>query len=407
MRKYGYGLIVLSLLASAQIAQAESLALTGKMHWLTLASTKDKDIAIGIARRSSLMAKTVKVVSSQNGYYAIILGPYAANSINAVKKADTEGQLGDLPKDALLSSGDKYIETVWDSKSGHIEPLAYSIQKAAEFNSGSLTVKIQGQKLDKENAYTSVDGKDDKGPFHFDIGKDLPKDDLGNAEEFMGLIFNQAELVKLVANSPSPQVVVKNNSGGAHCCTKTTIFSRDMAQSTWSEVEGKPLDGDGYWFEDLDGDGIMELLSIDNNFLYAFDSYAGSVAPIQIAKLQNGKIEDVSTTPAMHARLVQDLAGIEFEAKIRPEIWKENGFLAGWVASKIRLGDGEAAWAKVAHNMKEDTGFGPQVCTSGQKIDDCPSDNLKPIPVLKGLAVFLKENGYAPLPAAAAEALIH
>ena len=385
--------------------QAENLSLAGKLRWLALASTQDKDQAIGIARRSAYMANTVKVVSSKSGFYGIIIGPYAAHSINEVKKADKDGRLGDLPKDALLSKGDNYIETVWEAKSGGIGAVAYSIDKSAEFSSGPMSVRVQGQKLDPDRAYTSVDGKDESGTFHFDIGKDLPKDDLALAEEFTGLNYNQAAVAKLVPNAPSPQVVVTNYTGGAHCCTTTYILSRDTQLAAWSKTQAGTLDGEGYWYEDVDGDGTLEMMSVDNSFLYAFDSYAGSIAPVKISKFQNGKVEDVSEMPTMRGRLVQDLAGMEFEAKTRPDLWKQNGFLAGWVASKIRLGEGEEAWRKVAANMDLKSDFGPQECTTGQKVGDCPVDNLKPIPILKGLASFLKENGYAPLPDAA-EALL-
>jgi serine protease Do len=383
------------------VAQAETLALTGKMRWLALASSKDKDVAIGIARRSTFMANTVKVVSSKSGYYGIIIGPYAANSIQEVKKQDMEGRLGDLPKDALLSKGDNYLDTVWQAKDGGIGAAAYTIDKAAEFSSGPLSVKIQGQKLGIDGAYTKIEGKDAVGTFTFDIGNDLPPEDMATVEEFSGLEYNKAAVAKLMSYSPSQQVIITNYTGGAHCCTNTWILSRDSDHAAWSKTKVETLDGDGYWYEDVDGDGALEMLSVDNRFLYAFDSYAGSVAPIKIAKFLNGKIEDVSETSAMHGRLVQDLAGIEFEANKSSESWKENGFLAGWLASKIRLGEGDAAWKKVVANINLKSDFGPQECTSGQTIGDCPVEKLKTIPVLKALASFLKENGYAPLPAAA------
>jgi serine protease Do len=391
----------LVIFAFPNVADAETLALKGNMRWLALASSKDKNVAIGIARRSTYMANTVKVVSSKSGYFGVIIGPYAANSINDVKKQDKDNRLDALPKDALLSKGDNYIDTVWQATGLGIGATAYSIERPAQFSSGSLVVRVQGKKLEPDRAYTSVTGKDAIGTFDIEIGKDLPKDELALAEEFEGLQYNRAAVAKLLLSSPSPQVVITNYTGGAHCCTETWILSRDTKQAVWSKTQGETLDGDGYSFEDIDGDGALEMLSVDNHFLYAFDSYAGSVAPVKIAKFQNGKIEDVSEAPAMHARLVQDLAGIEFEAKTRPESWKQNGFLAGWVASKIRLGEGDTAWNRVLANIDMKSDFGPQECTSGQNVSDCPADNLKPIPILKALASFLKENGYAPLPAAA------
>ena len=396
-----FAVLAFATIAISGLAQAETLALTGKMRWLALASAKEKDVAIGIARRYAYMADTVKVVSSKVGYYGVIIGPYAANSIYDVKKKDIEGRLGDLPKDAFLSMGNNYIDTVWQAKSGGIGAVSFTIDKAAEFSSGPLSVKIQGHKLGTDRAYAKIEGNDANGTFSFDIGKDLPTEDMASVEDFSAIEYNKAAVVKLLTYSPSPQVVVTNYTGGAHCCTNTWILSRDADHAAWSKTKAETLDGDGYWYEDVDGDGALEMLSVDNRFLYAFDSYAGSVAPIKIAKFQNGRIEDVSDTAAMRGRLVQDLAGIEFEGNKSSESWKENGFLAGWLASKIRLGDGDAAWKKVVANINLKSDFGPQECTSGQNVGDCPAEKLKTIPVLKALASFLKENGYAPLPAAA------
>jgi hypothetical protein len=393
-----YGVVGFAILG---VAEAETLALSGNLRWLALASSKDKDVAIGIARRSTYMANTVKVISSKSGYYGVIIGPYSANSINELKKQDRDSRLGELPNDALLSKGDNYIDTVWQAKASGVGAVAYSIDKHVEFSSGSLSVKILGRKLEPDRAYTNVTGKDAIGTFNFDIGKDLPTDELALAEEFAGLQYNKAAVVKLMPQSPTPQVVITNYTGGAHCCTNTWILSRDAEHAAWSKTRAENLDGDGYWYEDVDGDGALEMLSVDNHFLYTFDSYAGSVAPIKITKFEGGKFEDVSETPAMRGRLVQDLAGIEFEAKTRPEMWTQNGFLAGWAASKIRLGEGEAAWNKVLTNINLKSDFGPQECTSGQSVGDCPAQNLKTVPILKALASFLKENGYGPLPAAA------
>ena len=406
MRKYLSVFLSFGIFGCFSLVQAETLLLNGSKRWLAVASTKDKDAAIGIARASSYMADHVKVVSSKNGFYAVIMGPYAATSMQSLKKADVDSKLSDLPADALLSRGDNYTEIFWEAQSNDIGLAAYALNKTAEFSSGNLNVKVSGVKLGGDKAYTVVDGRDGAGTFHFEIGKDLPQDDLASAEEFLGLLYNQAALAKLIPNAPSKQVVITNYTGGAHCCTKTSFLIRATEQASWTKIDGGALDGDGYWFEDVDGDGTLELLSVDNSFLYAFDSYAGSVAPIKIFKLQDGKIDDVSEMPDMHSRIVQDMAGIEFQAKVRPDSWKQNGFLAGWVAAKIRLGQGIDAWNSVTQNIDKNSDFGPQECTTGQKIDDCPSDKLKAIPILKALASFLKENGYAPLPDAA-EALLN
>ncbi len=373
-------------------AHAGSFLLKGKNNWLTVASTKDLDVAIGIARS---LNNSAQVVSSQSGYYAVIMGPYAAKTIDAVKKLDDS--IYELPKDALLSDGARYVETVWKSPSHATILSSYGIDSPLQLSSGDVSVTFKLEKV-AEDQYSSVlSGEEKNGPkFTFTVdkaGESVPS----SAE---------AAFIKLDAASTIPQLVFTRFSGGAHCCTKTWIAMKPDGAAGWSLIEGDTLDGGGYWFEDVDGDGGQELLSVDNRFLYAFDSYAGSFAPIQISKFRYGKVEDVTEEPAMQSRLKQDLAGIEFAAKINPEMWKSNGFLAGWVASKMRLGQGTDAWQVVTENMASVTGFGPQKCTTGQKYEDCPIDNLKEIPVLKALADFLKENGYGPLPDAA-EALLH
>ncbi len=50
------------------------------------------------------------MVRSKNGYYAVLLGPYATTDINSFKR-DYRGQ--PLPPDAMLKIGTGYVETVW------------------------------------------------------------------------------------------------------------------------------------------------------------------------------------------------------------------------------------------------------------------------------------------------------
>jgi serine protease Do len=395
-------LAALCLLATATYVQAEDLHLTGKKHWLAIASDKDKDVAIGIARRQYGFQDDVRVVFSKSGFYGVIAGPYEADTIQQLKTADKNDRFGELPKDALLSGGANYTETVWQPvvpAGGSAVP--YTISKTAEFSTGALSVKVMAEKPGSNSSYTVVDGKDGQGTFHFDLGRDLPPDQQMSADALTSGNYNQASVVKLLAKADTPQVIITNFSGGAHCCTDTTILAREQGSAAWAAIKGTTLDGSGYWFEDVDGDGGQELLSVDNAFNYAFGSYADSNAPIKIARLSGGKLEDVSEEPEMHSRLLQDLAGMEFSAKLRPELWQSNGFLAGWVAAKIRLGQGDAAWAKFMANYDKQDNFGPQTCETGQKVDNCPSDQLKAIPIPKALAEFLRDNGYAPLPKAA------
>ena len=405
MKRLVFGFVALIFVnVAAGLAVAGDLQLSGNKRWLAVASSKDKDIAIGIARQMGGYGDPTKVVTSASGFYAVILGPYEASSIDQLKKQGA-GKFDELPKDALLSQGAHYKDVAWTYQPVSMGLVSYSLTKPATFSVDGLTVKVQGQPLEKDTAYTAVTGTDKSGAsFSFDIGKDRTADDQDSIESFASEDFHQAGVVRLTKDG-DPQIVVTSFSGGAHCCTSTWILSRSQGAAAWTMIEADLLDGSGYWVEDVDGDGALELMSVDNRFLYAFDSYAGSFAPIKIARFVDGKIEDVTDRPEMKSRLAQDLAGLEFSAKNNKDLWKSNGFLTGWVASKIRLGQGDEAWAKFMANYDKASDFGPQICTTGQKLDDCPSDKLQAQPIPEGFAQFLKDNGYYPLPKAA-EALI-
>ncbi len=391
MRTLSLGLLTGCLLLSGFAAAAEDLKLTGGKRWLIVASTKDLDIAIGSAR--SLGAGS-QVVTSQSGYYAIIRGPYAARTLAQVKKLDQS--IYDLPKDATLTNGARFLKSVWTAPLGATVMTTYEIGKPLRLSAGDVSAEVTLVKIGDDYFSTEVSGHDTSGhSFSFTVGKE---GDFAPSQA-------EAAFITLDATSKVPQLVFTRYSGGAHCCTQTWIVSKPDDAAGWSLIEAANLDGSGYEFEDVDGDGSKELISVDNRFLYAFDSYAASMAPIKIAKLRYGKIDDVTDEPAMASRLKQDLASMEYSAKATTTLWKANGYLAAWAANKIRLGQGDDAWQTVTENMDKNSSFGPQECVTGQAIEDCPADNLKSVPILKGLASFLEDGGYGPLPDAAAALL--
>jgi serine protease Do len=384
MRKFVYGVLAGSLVMAWGVVLAEDLKLDGQKKWLAVASTKDVDMAIGFART---LGEGAQVVTSQSGYYAVIKGPYTASTIAQVKRLDSS--IYELPSDALLSNGARYIASVWKAPSSSPVLVDYGPGKPLHLSTGDVAVEIKMEKTVEDAFSTVVNGTEKNKPgFKFTVGQEGEYVTYGSSAAF----------IKLDAASALPQVVFTRNVGGAHCCTNTWVVMKTEGSAGWALLDLGKLDGSGYWFEDVDGDGGQELLSVDNRFLYAFDSYAGSFAPLKIFKLRDGHIDDVSEEPAMQARLKQDLAGMEYATKVDPSKWKTNGYLAGWAAAKLRLGQGEEAWQTVEQNLDRNSAFGPQECTTGQSLDDCPADKLKTIPTLKALADFLKEGGYGPLP---------
>ncbi len=388
-----YCFVLLALyVATMSLAGASSpaLKLVGKQQWLAIASTKDIDTAIGIARQFDYEGQTPRVVTSISGWYAVILGPYAATSLEQLKRRNTS--LPPLPSDALLSHGDKYVETVWQPKPPVSVWSEYALEKPARLSVADLEVEVAMTKQGDDLLPTLAKGSEKGKPaFSFTV------EAAGDYVDYSAT----ATLARLDPQSPTPQLLFTRYTGGAHCCTQTWIATKSSGAGGWSLIEGQLLDGGGYWLEDVDGDGAQELVSVDNSFLYAFDSYAGSYAPLRFSRLVGGKLEDVTNLPALQPRLRQDLAGMQFQAKIEPSSWKSNGFLAAWVANKMRLGEGEDAWLTMLENYDKKSDFGPQKCLTGQEVEKCPAESLQTIPFPTALADFLRDKDYGPLPAEA------
>jgi serine protease Do len=371
-------------------AFASPQTLPGGQRWLIVASTKDLDIAKGIAGYYGW--KQVTVMQAHNGWYAVALGPFAATTKEELLKL--EPYLTDLPPDALFSKGENYGDVVWQSEAitendtGPLTP--YSPGHAAEFSSGTTRFKVQ-MTGDKDKAGPSVISGFDQGKmiFSFTVGEDFSDLDAG------------AGLLKLDPNTDQPQLVVTRYSAGAHCCTTTWIVTKPKGSSAWTLIPTDQLDGSGYAFSDLDNDGVMELLNRDGRLLYAFDSYAASNAPTRISQLQGAALVDTTTAPQWNHERKQDLAYMEFSAKVTPAQWSSNGFLAGWVAQKILLGEGEEAWAKMQKSFDKTSDFGPTECIVDKPNPDCPEELQRKVPFERALAEFLRDAHYEPLPKAA------
>jgi serine protease Do len=368
-------------------ASSWAAPLTGEAgkRWLAIASSKDLDTAIGIA---GIYAEAqAKVVSSQSGWFAVVLGPYTEASVTDVLKVHKD--IGPVPKDARLSKGDTYVDQVWEERpwSERRALITYDAAGPARFSQGELNfeVSMTGNEDDPGPAIASAK-RAGQTAFSFTTSSDF-------------VMFGaDAGLLALDPTSLHPQLVFTRFTGGAHCCTQTWIATQPKSAAGWTLVDGGILDGGGYGFEDLDGDGTLEIRHVDNSFLYAFDSYAGSFAPVRIKQLRGNQLIDVSNSLAMKPILKRDLARMEFEAKLAPDLWKSNGFLAGWVAAKQRLGLGEDAWQTALENLDTNSDFGPQTCKTGKPVEGCDLEDLERVPIGKALAEFLNERDYGELP---------
>ncbi|HTQ13807.1 MAG TPA: hypothetical protein VMH86_08020 [Rhizomicrobium sp.] len=187
-----------------------------------------------------------------------------------------------------------------------------------------------------------------------------------------------------------PQVLIATYTGGAHCCDAVKLLERDG--KGWKTVDLGQWDGDA--MEDLprdvDGDGVADFVFGDNDFLYTFESYAGSWAPPQILNVIGGNVVDVSKARRYAPLFRADMA--------RAKVYcaqGSNGACAGYVADAARLGEIDPAWKFMqAHYNRKHQWDLPARC-QGPTVDfQCKGRAIKPRDYPEALAWFLHDHGY-------------
>jgi hypothetical protein len=130
-----------------------------------------------------------------------------------------------------------------------------------------------------------------------------------------------------------PEVIVDLYTGGAHCCYVSRFYR-------WDGTTYVPADrnfGDpGYRIADLDGDGVMELITADWRFGYAFSAFAYSLMPIRIYDLRAGTWELVTKRFPAEIRNDAKAAWKTFNKQGRQD--EPRGAIAAWAADQLMLG---------------------------------------------------------------------
>jgi hypothetical protein len=200
----------------------------------------------------------------------------------------------------------------------------------------------------------------------------------------------EASIADIDPNNTRPEVYFTSYSGGAHCCTQVIVATQ--VGPKWTAVDVGFLDGDGQFLRDLDGDGHAEIATPDNRFLYQFDGYAASFAPLQILTVRRGEAVDASTEiqflPA-HREWLADM-----ESWGGSDRWTSRGFLAGWVAARQRVGEGLAAWNELNAKWDHAADEGEEVCLIDKPIEECPRRQRAVLKFPDRLKLFLEQNGY-------------
>jgi hypothetical protein len=190
----------------------------------------------------------------------------------------------------------------------------------------------------------------------------------------------EASIAEMDPDNAQPEVYFSSFSGG--CCS-TVIVAEPVGD----------FDGDGNYLQDLDGDGVAEMSTVDINFINRFDCTACSAAPRVIYTVRDGKVVDLTTDTRFlgaHRAWLKEL-----EDSIQPAArWKSPGFLAGWLGEKIRLGEGGTAWQEINSHWDFANDEGEEACPNGDDPDKCAKKLRKVMKFPERLKLFLDQNGY-------------
>jgi hypothetical protein len=198
------------------------------------------------------------------------------------------------------------------------------------------------------------------------------------------------QIAELDPNNAHKEVVVSFYTGGAHCCSDTSVISSNEDGSAWSAIIVGEFDGGPLLAVDLDGDGRYEFETRDNAFLYTFACYACSEAPLEVLAIENGAVKNVSADPRFrpaHEAWLKTMIGNVPEDDV-------NGFLAGYVGEKILLGEGKPAWELMLAHYDKESDWGLEVCD--QELNEnaeCPGQEVR-LTFPEALERMLRESGY-------------
>jgi hypothetical protein len=238
------------------------------------------------------------------------------------------------------------------------------------------------------------DARDDEEPISIPVvtvfadGKEVARiegEDIGFPDPPVSV-----QIAEIDPANAHPEVVVSFYTGGAHCCSDTSVLTANADGTRWTTVDVGEFDGGPLLATDLDGDGRYEIATRDNAFLYAFACYACSEAPLQVIGVEGAEVKNVTEDPRYRPAHISWLKQM-IETVPEDDI---NGFLAGYVGEKILLGEGKQAWELMLEYYDRASDWGLTACNV--QLDDegnCPGKEIT-LSFPDALEHMLKENGY-------------
>lgn len=209
----------------------------------------------------------------------------------------------------------------------------------SEINMSYDTPSFQNRTIEADNVKVSVSYNKNEGGYDNELRYTL----YYNNQEQLTAVEDEAFMIGNVSfddldNNGTSEVIVQTYSGGAHCCTAYKVYTWQDGEFVMAQLG--PADGGGGEFKDLNNDGNSEFITYDQNFFYAFSSYAGSFPPSIILTFRNGNFEEVTQ---QYPQYIRSQAWQKY-LRLQEYDYEMNGTLAGYVADKILLGEFEEGW---------------------------------------------------------------
>ena len=173
------------------------------------------------------------------------------------------------------------------------------------------------------------------------------------------------------------EVAVQGFTGGANCCTSSRVYS--WRGGDFEKISLGKIGGD---FEDVDGDGSFELVTVDKSFLATFSSHAGSVLPPKILKLEGDSFVEATREYSEYVRSQIEALEAQFgdSSTVSPSL------LAAYVANKSLIGEYDSAWAFMLAHYSDNPSYGSAMYDREREIQ------YKDFPT--ALAALLEREGY-------------
>jgi hypothetical protein len=190
-------------------------------------------------------------------------------------------------------------------------------------------------------------------------------------------------------------ILFQSYTGGAHCCNREQVVLVETRRLRIVELGHFDMEMPGDFPADIDGDGRIDFVRLDNRFFYAFASFAGSVAPPQILNIVGGRAVDVSAAPRYRRLFVRAMN--EAREDCLTGQGERNGACAAYVAAAARAGGFDRAWREMLRVYERGADWiYPTGCRVTPRPGGCPEDQIVRRGFPAALRLFLRRNGYLP-----------